>query len=102
VALSADRDNPVAATVIAAFASSSFQPPDRTGISMTQNCDTLVMHRAPAAGLDRPVTPILSTFTAAFHALRNWRIPVGDASTFPGVVRDAQAASVDLPVTVIQ
>jgi len=102
VPLTVDRDDPVAAAVLAAVPVCGPQAADGSRISMAQNRDTLIMHRAAAARLHRAVTAILGTLAAAFHALRNWRIPVGDASTFPGVVRDAQAASVDLAVAVIQ
>src|SRR5258708_137761 len=87
--------------VIPALSFRGFQRACRTRISMPQDIDTVVMHRAMPLGVNRPRAAIYRALGAALHPLRDQGIPVRDPPPLPVVMHRAQAGSVQLALAAI-
>jgi hypothetical protein len=68
---------------------------------MTQDSNTLMMHRAVTPGVHRPAAALHGALAAAFHALRNQFVPVRQTALFALVMHLAQPGRVGLPVAAL-
>src|SRR5258708_1952485 len=71
VPLAVYRDHPVPAGIGIALAVSSFQATHRTHISVAQDRDPLIVHRAVATGINLLSTALPGTLSAAPHPPRD-------------------------------
>jgi len=102
VPLAVHRDNPVAATVVAALALSGLQALRRAWISMAEHVDAVVMHAAVALGVGRLIAAFHRARSTALHALRDLGVPVRHVGALAPVVRYAEAGSVCLALAMAE